>query len=322
MRRLSYTLALLFAAAACDEPSCAVDAPRRQRRARRARGRSADLTDVGDAPDAASTDADGADAALPACNGHVAPGDRPFDEVVFAGTHNSMASDEDGFLAPNHNWASRGSLRTACALMSSTPTETTTAWRSATAAALRSTRRHRAAERHRRLLARQPAGGDGVHLPGRRLDGRLAHAFEESGLGALAITPPAAGEPWPTLSELIAADTRALLTHESGNSGPSGSARLGRVRRHALLLSSVDDFSCAQNRGPADAPLRLLNHWLGALPSPALGEEANRYETLQARAEACAAEWGRPPTIVAVDFYDLGAVFDVVDELNGVAAGR
>lgn len=328
MRRLPYALALLFAAAACDEPAPALwtlpdasEAPDVREDA------SADLTDVSDATDDASTDADTnrADAAPPACNGHVALCDRPFDEVVFAGTHNSMASDEDGFLAPNHNWGIARQLEDGVRAM------LIDTYRDDDGLAL-----CHGSCLFGRLDAIEQLSGIADFLrdnpqevmafifqDGVSMEDSLT-LFEESGLGALAITPPAAGEPWPTLSELIAADTRALLTHESGNSGPEWFPRAWDVFVDTpYSFSSVDDFSCAQNRGPADAPLRLLNHWLGApLPSPALGEEANRYETLQARAEACTVEWGRPPTIVAVDFYDLGAVFDVVDELNGVASVR
>ena len=39
----------------------------------------------------------------PACNGHVLLCDRPFNNVVFAATHNSISSAEDGFLLANHS---------------------------------------------------------------------------------------------------------------------------------------------------------------------------------------------------------------------------
>lgn len=36
------------------------------------------------------------------------------------------------------------------------------------------------------------------------------------------------------------------------------------------------------------------------------------------RARRCAAERGRLPNVVAVDFYGIGDVFEAVDELNGL----
>lgn len=81
-------------------------------------------------------------------------------------------------------------------------------------------------------------------------------------------------------------------------------------------FTSVDEFSCALSRGAPENPLFLLNHWLGPLPSEDLAAEANALSVPGARASACAA--GRAPTLVAVDHYEIGALFEVVDTLNGL----
>jgi hypothetical protein len=44
----------------------------------------------------------------------------------------------------------------------------------------------------------------------------------------------------------------------------------------------------------------------------------NAREVLEPRVEECRAERGLLPNFVAVDFYDQGDLFDVVDDLNGV----
>ena len=91
----------------------------------------------------------------------------------------------------------------------------------------------------------------------------------------------------------------------------------------AYTFPSVDDFNCDLNRGPADAPLLLVNHWLSGFSS--LVSDArlvNAREVLAPRLEECLEVRGQIPNIVAVNFADIGDVHEVVDELNGVSAAR
>jgi hypothetical protein len=46
----------------------------------------------------------------------------------------------------------------------------------------------------------------------------------------------------------------------------------------------------------------------------------NAYEPLLARARECERLRGRPPGLIAVDFYEEGDLFRVVDTLNGVGS--
>ncbi|MFN8516640.1 MAG: hypothetical protein U0232_31805, partial [Thermomicrobiales bacterium] len=80
-------------------------------------------------------------------------------------------------------------------------------------------------------------------------------------------------------------------------------------------------FDCAPNRGVVDAPLFLLNHWVARQP-PDPGDAAivNTYEFLLARARQCQQERGRLPNLIAVDFYQIGDLLRVVDELNNIHA--
>jgi hypothetical protein len=78
--------------------------------------------------------------------------------------------------------------------------------------------------------------------------------------------------------------------------------------------------SCKPNRGPADAPLFLMNHWIDTSPSPrpSNAEQVNAYRPLLRRARECERKRGQPVNLVAVDFYATGDLFKVVDKLNGV----
>ena len=82
-------------------------------------------------------------------------------------------------------------------------------------------------------------------------------------------------------------------------------------------FDSLDAFSCDLNRGAADNPLFLVNHWISnplSLESSAV--EANAFDVLHGRATACAQQHGRPVNLLAVDHYAVGDLFAVVDALN------
>jgi hypothetical protein len=82
---------------------------------------------------------------------------------------------------------------------------------------------------------------------------------------------------------------------------------------------SAEEFSCEPNRGPDDAPLFLLNHWLANFGTRVTDSRAvNTLEVLGGRAERCRAERGQIPNFVAVNFVSIGALYEVVDALNGV----
>jgi hypothetical protein len=79
-------------------------------------------------------------------------------------------------------------------------------------------------------------------------------------------------------------------------------------------------MTCDPNRGPDDAPLFLMNHWVSRIaPDRQTAAIVNAHDAVVGRARRCATERGRLPNFVAVDFYGIGDVFDAVDELNGLA---
>jgi hypothetical protein len=79
---------------------------------------------------------------------------------------------------------------------------------------------------------------------------------------------------------------------------------------------------CPSNRGPASAPLFLLNHWVTTAPvqRPSDAAKVNAYAPLLARARACERIRKRLPNLLAVNFYKEGDVFRVADTLNGFSA--
>ena len=78
--------------------------------------------------------------------------------------------------------------------------------------------------------------------------------------------------------------------------------------------------SCRPNRGPARAPLFLVNHWVSTdpVPRPSDASKVNAYAPLLRRAPTCRQIRGHLPNLLAVNFYKRGDLFRVVDVLNDV----
>lgn len=135
---------------------------------------------------------------------------------------------------------------------------------------------------------------------------------------------PVAGEPFPTLGEMVASGRRLVVMVEEGDGGEAAPWLVNGfefTQDTPYTFPTVESFSCDENRGPADAPLFLLNHWLSGFATLVTNAEtANALDVLGARAEECQAARGQIPNFVAVNYTTIGDVDQVVDDLNGVAA--
>jgi hypothetical protein len=132
----------------------------------------------------------------------------------------------------------------------------------------------------------------------------------------------ALGTPWPTLRTLIDQNRRLIVFSESGRAGaPWYHAAWKHIWDTPYTFKSVAEFTCSRNRGDASNALFLVNHWLessAGLPDATLGAQANAASVMTPRVQQCTKEAGRAPTFVGVDFYDVGALFEVVKASNGL----
>jgi hypothetical protein len=154
-------------------------------------------------------------------------------------------------------------------------------------------------------------------------------AVGDAGLTRYAFTPPS-GSSWPTLRQMIDDDRRLVLLAEN-HAGAAPWYQLAYKRLteetpyafpNAALLTAPDRLaaSCKPNRGPDDAPLFLVNHWVSTdpIPKPSDAAKVNAYAPLLARARECQRIRHHLPNLLAVNFYEQGDLFRVVDALNGV----
>lgn len=149
---------------------------------------------------------------------------------------------------------------------------------------------------------------------------RHAEAFDDAGL-LDRVHGQAAGEPWPTLRELIDADRRLVVFTDDAGVGAYGWYM--DVWAHAwetdYAAETTADFSCDINRGDAGNPLFIFNHFLTDIwPVPEEAPVTNANPFLIDRARACMQASGRLPSFVTVDFYTEGDLFEAVRMLNGL----
>jgi hypothetical protein len=144
-------------------------------------------------------------------------------------------------------------------------------------------------------------------------------AFVEAGLDRL-VYVGAPGDEWPTLGELIDSGQRLVVFSEQHGPPPSWYRNaFATMQDTPLDARTPDDLSCRPNRGPIDAPLFLLNHWIQRkAPDRADAVTINSKQFILERVRRCE-QLGRPrANFIAVDFFSLGDVLGAVDELNGV----
>jgi len=154
-------------------------------------------------------------------------------------------------------------------------------------------------------------------------------AVRKAGLERMAYRGPTTGR-WPTLREMIDRNQRVVFLAEN----KAGAAPWYHLAYRAITEETPYAFStpaqltdpgrlaatCRPNRGPAKAPLFLVNHWITTdpVPLPSHAEKVNAYGPFMRRLRECMRLRHHIPNLVAVNFYRRGALSRVVDTLNGV----
>jgi hypothetical protein len=135
------------------------------------------------------------------------------------------------------------------------------------------------------------------------------------------------GPRWPTLAKLIKRRRQVVLTTQAdgGRFRWYREAYQGLVQETPYTWATPDlltdqsrwPASCQPNRGGTTGGLFLLNHWSPPVaPSPATSALVNATDTLVGRASVCRIVRGKWPTLIAVDMFQSGGLFEVVRRLN------
>lgn len=255
------------------------------------------------------------------CNGHDVLCDRRLDEVTLPGTHNSMSNADAGWVFPNQQHGLTQQLQDGVrAFMLDTHELDGEAYLCHTFCDLGSQPLSEGLGEIEAFLEDNPREvvlvifQDGISVEA------TVAVMDEVGLSdrVWAWSDPSAA--LPTLGALVDADRRLIVGAESSAPPPAWYHHAwDLVADTPYSFDSLDSFSCADHRGTESSPLFLVNHWLSVpLPTEEGARDANAAEVLGARARQCEAERNRRITFLAVDFYNHGDLFAVVDELNGV----
>ncbi|MGM0576396.1 MAG: phosphatidylinositol-specific phospholipase C domain-containing protein [Myxococcota bacterium] len=282
-------------------------------------------TDVSDVTaDVSEPDAPESDAAdEPACNGHPALCDRTLPEITIPMTHNAMSNTDDEWVPPNQQHGIARQLEDGIRGMMLDVHEHEGDLRLCHGVCHEFLGMRLLADGLADIRAFLEAHPREVlvlifedHVP----DEDLAAAVESAGLADYAYThDPAQG--WPTLAEMIDADTRLLVTAENADPPPAWLHHVWALAWDTpYSYESREEFTCEPNRGDPDNPLFLLNHWIheGGAPWREGAATTNSFEVLHGRATDCQAASGQLPNFIAVDHYATGDLFEVVDALNGL----
>jgi hypothetical protein len=177
---------------------------------------------------------------------------------------------------------------------------------------------------------------------------RISDALRDAGLLAYAY-PQVRGEPWPTLEEMIRLGKRLVVlvrerggeATEQGDAGesladggvPSDAGLLqdaggGALDPRLLMLDALawethaeataaEQLDCLRERGAADAPLVLVHHYLTTADTETAAL-VNDPVFLTNRLRSCETQHVRMPNLIFVDHYDIGQVLEAVQQLQAL----
>jgi len=263
---------------------------------------------------------DGGEPALE-CNGHEELCDRRYDQVSYPMTHNAMSNAAAGWVLPNQNFGVTRQLQDGIrGLMLDTYEADAELLLCHSTCLAGSQPLVEDLGEIKAFLDGNPSEVISIIFENYISHAQTATAFEDSGLIDYAYAHDS-GEPWPTLGALIDAGTRLVVFQEK-LSEEAEYTWLMRIWNYAwdtpFSAAAPEDLSCDVGRGNPEHPLFLLNHFLTGLGGdPALAEMVNHNPFFIDRARECEVEDDALPNFVAVDFYDIGDLFEVVDTLNG-----
>lgn len=259
-------------------------------------------------------------AAVHACNGAPELCDRRFDEVSYATTHNAMSNAQNGFSGPNQQYDVTRQLEDGVrGLMLDTHYDAGTVKLCHSFCTLGSRPLVSTLVEIRQFLEQNP-----YEIVSIIFESYVSAADTQASFAAAGLLPyvhaQGVADPWPTLRQMIAADRRLVVfTDSGGGTYPWYHHVWNYAFETHYSFASPEDLSCAPNRGNPSNRLFILNHFLTRIfGSRDLAEMINHNPLFIDRAHACETANAALPNFVTVDFHDIGDVFAVVDELNGL----
>ena len=256
-----------------------------------------------------------------ACNGQSSWCERPYNELAYATTHNSMSNEAEGWIAPNQRHNILTQLKDGIrALMIDTHYKTNKGKELPTlchgSCMFGSKPLAEALVELEAFLRCNPNEVVTLIIEAYVSPEDTVAAFEAAGLTKYTYSHTR-GQAWPTLGKMIADNRRlVVLSDESGHAD-----WYMDVWAHAFetpfSVSSPEDLKCVKNRGEDDNALFILNHFLTTLTaSEQMADKVNQNPFFITRAKECQDHFGQMPNFLTADFYSIGDVLEVTTTLN------
>jgi hypothetical protein len=146
----------------------------------------------------------------------------------------------------------------------------------------------------------------------------IEKVFADAGLERYVVTLHR-NNPTPTLGELVERNRRVIVFTEKDADGtvPWYLDGFSFVQDTPLGATEISQLRCRLERGDADSPFLMLNHWADIVPPrPSPNEPFQTERAIISRAKECERERGVPVSLIAVDHYEIGSLIEAVDVLN------
>jgi len=123
--------------------------------------------------------------------------------------------------------------------------------------------------------------------------------------------------PLPTLEDLIQSGKRLVVFGEvKAGKPPWYMPAFSFIQDTPYDVARRQELDCSLNRGGADHPLLMLNHWIARFPPRVSDQVRIGGRFLKQRIERCTKAKGITGAIVPVDFYERTGVVAAAKQLN------
>ena len=256
----------------------------------------------------------------PRCNGLAELCERRFDEAAYATTHNAYNASEEGFSLGNQTHGVTRQLEDGVrGLMLDTYDEDgdVLVYHGFYSDLLGYDRLADVLGEVADFLARRPREVVTIIFETYASAEGTLGAFEESGAIDFVYSHEA-GEPWPTLEEMIERDERLVVfTDRDGGAYDWYMPVWDHARETPYAASSPEELECLGGRGEEGAALLIFNHFLTQISgSPELADAVNHEPFLGDRVAECEAALMQRANFITVDFYEIGDTLEVTRRLN------
>jgi len=127
-------------------------------------------------------------------------------------------------------------------------------------------------------------------------------------------------ELWPTLGEMVFANTRLVVMADSENQGYDWWLdEHDETRMTAFSYQSDSEFDCENSRGNESASMLQVAHYItDPVSSEADAQLVNQFASLWRHSQLCLEKHGMLPNYILVDYADYGDAVLAAAVLNGV----